>query len=189
MCLWSCSFTIPSRFLLNSLDLYKSPKQEKMTESGASLILEPGAWDDAVSDLIPDRKQQVKVLSGINILTSLASHTQLTPREGTHSFQIMNNSSFTSFELSVLAVPHWLAYSLITVYSLVIILASLGSILIITAVSRTKSNVYIGTLNSYSKCSTNLSIHSSFLPSKNFSNIVSKEKLFKGSICILMCAI
>ena len=68
--LWFCSFTIPSRFLLNSLDLYKSPKQEKMTESGASLILEPGAWDDAVSDLIPDRKQQVKVFSGINILTS-----------------------------------------------------------------------------------------------------------------------
>ena len=68
--LWFCSFTIPSRFLLNSLDLYKSPKQEKMTESGASLTPEPGARDDAVSDLIPDRKQQVKVFSGINILTS-----------------------------------------------------------------------------------------------------------------------
>mgnify|MGYP002041888407 FL=1 len=57
---------------------------------------------------------------------------------------MMNNSSSASFELSVLAVPDWLAYSLIAVYSVVIIFASLGSILIITAVSRTKSNVYIG---------------------------------------------
>ena len=78
----------------------------------------------------------------------------------------MNNSTFTSFELSVLAVPHGLAYSLITIYSLVIILASLGSILIITAVSRTKSNVYIGTQNLLSNCLTNLSVHSSFLPEK-----------------------
>ena len=63
------------------------------------------------------------------------------------SFQMMNNSSSASFELTVLAVPDWLAYSLIAVYSVVIIFASLGSILIITAVSRTKSNVYIGIQN------------------------------------------
>ena len=67
-------FYNPIAFLLNSLDLYKSPKQEKMTESGASLTPEPGARDDAVLDLIPDRKQQVKVFSGINILTSLIFH-------------------------------------------------------------------------------------------------------------------
>ena len=56
----------------------------------------------------------------------------------------MDNSSATLTEVSVLAVPAWLAYSLIAVYSLVIILASLGSVLIIAAVIRTKSNVYIG---------------------------------------------
>ena len=56
----------------------------------------------------------------------------------------MDNSSATPTEVSVLAVPAWLAYSLIAVYSLVIILASLGSVLIIAAVIRTKSNVYIG---------------------------------------------
>ena len=64
---------------------------------------------------------------------------------------MMNNSSSASFELTVLAVPDWLAYSLIAVYSVVIIFASLGSILIITAVSRTKSNVYIGMQNSFFK--------------------------------------
>ena len=60
-----------------------------------------------------------------------------------------NNSSSASFELTVLAVPDWLAYSLIAVYSVVILLASLGSILIIMAVCRTKSNVYIGEQNSF----------------------------------------
>ena len=70
------------------------------------------------------------------------------------SFQIMNNSSFTASELSVLAVPQWLAYSLIAVYSGVIICAGLGSILIITAVTRTKSNVYIGTQNFFSQTVT-----------------------------------
>ena len=64
-------------FLWVSFSTFRLSKQERMTESGkfagASLIPEQGARDDAVSDLIPDRKQQVKVFSLINILTSLAS--------------------------------------------------------------------------------------------------------------------
>lgn len=46
--------------------------------------------------------------------------------------------------VSVLALPPSLAYPIIAVYLTVILLASFGSVLVIAAVVRTRSNVYIG---------------------------------------------
>ena len=46
--------------------------------------------------------------------------------------------------MSVLALPPSLAYPIIAVYLTVILLASFGSVLVIVAVVRTRSNVYIG---------------------------------------------
>ena len=46
--------------------------------------------------------------------------------------------------VSVLALPPSLAYPIIAVYLTVILLASFGSVLVIVAVVRTRSNVYIG---------------------------------------------
>ena len=49
--------------------------------------------------------------------------------------------------VSVLALPPSLAYPIIAVYLTVILLASFGSVLVIVAVVRTRSNVYIGKRN------------------------------------------
>ena len=46
--------------------------------------------------------------------------------------------------VSVLALPPSLAHPIIAVYLTVILLASFGSVLVIVAVVRTRSNVYIG---------------------------------------------
>ena len=61
----------------------------------------------------------------------------------------MNNSSDIFAgppppSMSVLALPPSLAYPIIAVYLTVILLASFGSVLVIAAVVRTRSNVYIG---------------------------------------------
>ena len=58
----------------------------------------------------------------------------------------MNNSSDIPPppSMSVLALPPSLAYPIIAVYLTVILLASFGSVLVIVAVVRTRSNVYIG---------------------------------------------
>ena len=61
----------------------------------------------------------------------------------------MNNSSDIFAgppppSVSVLALPPSLAYPIIAVYLTVILLASFGSVLVIVAVVRTRSNVYIG---------------------------------------------
>ena len=64
----------------------------------------------------------------------------------------MNNSSDippgpSTPSMSVLALPPSLAYPIIAVYLTVILLASFGSVLVIVAVVRTRSNVYIGKRN------------------------------------------
>ena len=59
----------------------------------------------------------------------------------------MNNSSDIPPgppAMTMLALPPSLAYPIIAVYLTVILLASFGSVLVIVAVVRTRSNVYIG---------------------------------------------
>ena len=57
----------------------------------------------------------------------------------------MNNSSDPPPpSMTMLALPPSLAYPIIAVYLTVILLASFGSVLVIVAVVRTRSNVYIG---------------------------------------------
>ena len=69
----------------------------------------------------------------------------------TLEFELNMNETFnTSFILNqapnfnILAVKEWHAYCLIFIYVVVIIFSSFGSILIIAAVIRTKSNIFIG---------------------------------------------
>ena len=53
-------------------------------------------------------------------------------------------SNKTDFSFQIPAIPQTEVYILIPIYIAVILLASFGSVLIIIAVARTKTNIYIG---------------------------------------------
>ena len=61
-----------------------------------------------------------------------------------NSTEDMNNSIVPQSIQSVLALPEWQAYILIVIYVIVIIVSASGSILVIIAVIRTKTNFFIG---------------------------------------------
>ena len=64
------------------------------------------------------------------------------------TFGIMDNLSVvtnkTDLTFNILAIPPVEAYFFVAIYVVVILLASFGSVLIIIAVTRTKTNIYIG---------------------------------------------
>ena len=82
---------------------------------------------------------------------SLQQFFEDTTHSLTLEFELNMNETFnTSFILNqapnfnILAVKEWHAYCLIFIYVVVIIFSSFGSILVIAAVIRTKSNIFIG---------------------------------------------
>ena len=66
-----------------------------------------------------------------------------------NSTEAKTNSIVYPSTRSVLALPEWQAYVLIAIYVIVILVSASGSILVIIAVIRTKTNIFIGIESTY----------------------------------------